>query len=438
MDIQRQRALYVKVGDRRVQAEMDSPSTPNSDGGIYNKAIDDDEEQRRLREEARSASSEAPPSSVEAGIVTPSGTPQSSVPMSGTPASSRRPPLDDNFSSLVASALRRGQRHADKTVANLRKRARARVKILEWQRARRAQLVVERQHQLSRARDTTKRSHSSQAPAWGGAPPPLASTKRGTKTTPVPTYNVFTSGRSDTGAVAGVHCHREFGENHAHRFKSFHLRAQIDAYENFTGGPATTSDACELLDDVALALPRSAPVLRGTLAVVSDLIRQGGVAPATGGGFANTVGGGPAPSAGSTRVEAIHEARRVETLELRLVFDEHGCPLVDRISEAHAHPWICAQVLEPLPTVGGIDVETPVLDEVVELDRVRVIRTKLDVDEGVFDEAPIGDRFGNDVAAHRAPRKNEHRTAAAREDRDQDQAAEPAIRHHASCARRAF
>ena len=206
------------------------------------------------------------------------------------------------FDKLVSKALRRGARHANKTVANLRKRASARVKILEWQRARRAQLVVERQYQLSRARDATSRSHSSQAPAWGDVPPPLASTARGTKTTPVPTFNVFSGGRANTGAVAGVHCHREFGENHAHRFKSFHLRAQIDAYENFTGGPATTSDACELLDDVALALPRSAPVLRGTLAVVSDLIRHACEAPATGGGFANNVGGGPAPSAGAAMV----------------------------------------------------------------------------------------------------------------------------------------
>ena len=103
----------------------------------------------------------------------------------------------------------------------------------------------------------------------------------------------------------------------------------------------------------------------------------------------------------------IDESVRVEALELARSADQHRLERVDPPSEAHPHPWIVADVLMPGTVLGWIDVELAIAHDVVELHGVGIVRARLEIDEAVFDEGPVFDRLGHDLAREGAARKDE-------------------------------
>ena len=92
--------------------------------------------------------------------------------------------------------------------------------------------------------------------------------------------------------------------------------------------------------------------------------------------------------------------------------DHHRVPFVDDPAESHAHARIGAQVFEPRAPLGRVDVELPVAQEVVELDRIGRFGARLEVDERVVHEAPVRGRRAH-LAAQRAARQHQQRAAAA-------------------------
>ena len=94
--------------------------------------------------------------------------------------------------------------------------------------------------------------------------------------------------------------------------------------------------------------------------------------------------------------------------EITRISDEYGLELVDLAAEAYAGPRIVDEMLVPRALGRGVDEQLSVLQEVVQLDGVRVVRPGLEVDEGVGgDRRPVRHGLLDHLSPQRAAGEDE-------------------------------